>query len=185
MSIKVKFFARMRDEAGQSHGEVQFVEGISTADLWSQIQSKLPPEVLPIFQQQVVGALDEVPIAPLRGEMACFISDPAVMDVVRSSCRRSGLDLRRHGVSEAPNPTAHKRGLVLLDVPLGQDRRFDWCKRLKHQNPDVRVILLVHHPSKARVLRGLIARADVILGWPLDEPVLCERLNNLIEPSDQ
>ena len=37
MSIKVKFFARMRDEAGKSNGEVEFVEGISTADIWSQI----------------------------------------------------------------------------------------------------------------------------------------------------
>jgi len=37
MSIKVKFFARMRDEAGQSGGEVEFVEGISTADLWSKL----------------------------------------------------------------------------------------------------------------------------------------------------
>ncbi|MFT5133728.1 MAG: molybdopterin synthase sulfur carrier subunit [Gammaproteobacteria bacterium] len=37
MSIKVKFFARMRDEAGLSNGEVEFVEGISTADIWSQL----------------------------------------------------------------------------------------------------------------------------------------------------
>jgi molybdopterin synthase sulfur carrier subunit len=37
MSIKVKFFARMRDEAGVSSGEVEFVEGISTAEIWSQL----------------------------------------------------------------------------------------------------------------------------------------------------
>ena len=29
MSIKVKFFARMRDDTGISGGEVEFVEGIS------------------------------------------------------------------------------------------------------------------------------------------------------------
>ena len=39
MSIKVKFFARMRDEAGLSSGEVAFVEGITLADIWSQLTS--------------------------------------------------------------------------------------------------------------------------------------------------
>ena len=39
MSIKVKFFARMRDEAGMSSGEVAYIEGISTADIWSQLTS--------------------------------------------------------------------------------------------------------------------------------------------------
>ncbi len=37
MSIKVKFFARMRDEAGRSDGEVEYVKGMSTADLWSKL----------------------------------------------------------------------------------------------------------------------------------------------------
>ena len=37
MSIKVKFFARMRDEVGRSNGEVEFVTGMSVVDLWSQL----------------------------------------------------------------------------------------------------------------------------------------------------
>ncbi len=37
MSIKVKFFAGMRDDAGISGGEVEFVEGISSNDIWSQL----------------------------------------------------------------------------------------------------------------------------------------------------
>ena len=37
MSIKVKFFASMRDDAGISGGEVEFVEGISSNDIWSQL----------------------------------------------------------------------------------------------------------------------------------------------------
>ncbi len=37
MSIKVKFFASMRDEAGLSEGEVEFVDGITLADIWSQL----------------------------------------------------------------------------------------------------------------------------------------------------
>ncbi len=37
MSIKVKFFARMRDEAGMSSAEAEFVEGMSIADIWSQL----------------------------------------------------------------------------------------------------------------------------------------------------
>ena len=42
MSIKVKFFARMRDEAGRGDGEVNFVEGISIAELWSQLVDAVP-----------------------------------------------------------------------------------------------------------------------------------------------
>ncbi|NKB37054.1 MAG: molybdopterin converting factor subunit 1 [Gammaproteobacteria bacterium] len=37
MSIKVKFFARMRDEAGIGDGEVDFKEGISTAEVWTTL----------------------------------------------------------------------------------------------------------------------------------------------------
>jgi len=37
MSIKVKFFARMRDEVGMSSAEAEFVEGMAIADLWSQL----------------------------------------------------------------------------------------------------------------------------------------------------
>ena len=37
MSIKVKCFARMRDETGISGGEVEFVEGICSKDIWSQL----------------------------------------------------------------------------------------------------------------------------------------------------
>jgi sulfur-carrier protein len=48
MSIKVKFFARMRDEAGLSSGEVDFIEGISTSDIWSQLtkNAEFPESVM-------------------------------------------------------------------------------------------------------------------------------------------
>ncbi len=37
MSIKVKFFARMRDEAGLDNGELEYVEGMTIADIWTQL----------------------------------------------------------------------------------------------------------------------------------------------------
>ena len=48
MSIKVKFFARMRDEAGLSSGEVDFVDGITAADIWSQLvkNAEFPESVM-------------------------------------------------------------------------------------------------------------------------------------------
>ena len=37
MTIKVKFFARMRDEVGRSDGEVEYTDGITIAKIWSQL----------------------------------------------------------------------------------------------------------------------------------------------------
>ncbi|MBT7951344.1 MAG: molybdopterin converting factor subunit 1 [Gammaproteobacteria bacterium] len=37
MSIKVKFFARMRDEAGLDGGELEYEEGMKIADIWNQL----------------------------------------------------------------------------------------------------------------------------------------------------
>lgn len=61
MSIKVKFFARMRDEAGRSDGEVSFVEGISIAELWSQLVDDVAyPEsvMVAVNMEYVSGELD-------------------------------------------------------------------------------------------------------------------------------
>lgn len=37
MSIKVKFFARMRDEAGLSSAEIEYSENISVQDIWAKL----------------------------------------------------------------------------------------------------------------------------------------------------
>ena len=40
MSIKVKFFARMRDEAGLSAGEVDYAEDINLEKIWNLLAEK-------------------------------------------------------------------------------------------------------------------------------------------------
>ena len=62
MSIKVKFFARMRDEAGLSSGEVAFVEGITLADIWSQLTSGVdyPESVMVAVNMEYINGEPEL-----------------------------------------------------------------------------------------------------------------------------
>lgn len=126
--------------------------------------------------------LESIPAAPIRGALAAFVMQPEVLQVLRMSCRRVGLELKRHGRGEIPNPAAHKNGIVLMDVPLGEERRFDWCKRIKEFAPTTKVLLLLHHPSRPRVMQAIHSRADAILAFPCDEPLLSQKLEPLAPP---
>jgi len=128
-------------------------------------------------------AFEAIPAAPVRGTMAAFVSLPEVLHTLRHSCRRVGLDLRRHGKGEIPNPAAHRDQIVAVDVPPGEVRQFDWCKRIKDFAPDNKVVLLLHHPSRNRVMLAFHTKADVILGFPCDELQLSQKLAAMLEPA--
>ena len=57
MSIKVKFFARMRDEAGLSAGEVDYVEGLDLKQIWAQLveKSAYPESVMVAVNMEYVS----------------------------------------------------------------------------------------------------------------------------------
>lgn len=122
-----------------------------------------------------------IPQAPIRGVLNAFLANPDLMPLVRQSCRRVGLELRRWSKTDIPNPAAHRGEIVLIDVPLGDERRFDWCKRIKGFESNVRVVLLIHRPSRARVVQGFLSDADVLLGLPADEAMLSQKLKGLLE----
>jgi hypothetical protein len=124
---------------------------------------------------------ESIPAAPLRGTLAAFVMQPEVFRTLRMSCRRIGLDLRRHGRGEIPNPAAHKNEIVLMDVPPGEDRRFDWCRRIKDLSDSTSVVLLIHHPSRHRVMQAFLSRADAILGFPCEELQLSQKLGSILD----
>lgn len=125
---------------------------------------------------------DSIPAAPIRGTIAAFVLQPEVFPTLRRSCRRVGFDLRRHGRGEIPNPAAHKNEVVLLDVPPGEDRRFEWCRRIKEMSSSTRVVLLIHQPSRQRVVMAFMSHADVILGFPCEEADLSLKLGSILPP---
>lgn len=131
------------------------------------------------------GEDEEIPQAPIVGRLAAFLTDQSLFTEVRRSCRRTGLELERFGRREIPNPAAHRGDIVVLDVPADDDRRFDWCQRLKSYDASIRVVLLLHHPSRARVLRSFKARADAVLGCPTSEAALSPKLQELLEASGE
>jgi len=124
--------------------------------------------------------LESIPAAPIRGTLAAFVLQPDAFRMLRRSCRRVGLELRRHGRGEVPNPAAHKNELVLLDVPPGEERRFDWCRRIKELTESTKVVLLIHHPSRQRVTQAFLSKADAILGFPCEEMQLSQKLGALL-----
>lgn len=124
--------------------------------------------------------LETIPAAPIRGTLAAFVMQPDVFKTLRRSCRRVGLELRRHGRGEIPNPAAHRNEIVLMDVPPGEDRRFDWCRRIKELSNTTKVVLLLHQPSRQRVTQAFLSRADAILGFPCEEAQLSQKLGTMI-----
>jgi len=152
------------DESGQPTGD----EDPSDA----AVKQRLLPGDVPF---------DEIPEGEIRGKLAAYLHQPELYDVVRRSCRRVGLEVERHGRTAIPNPAAHKDQIVVMDVPPGEDRRFSWASRLKGYEANTAVVLIVQHPSKSRVLQGFLAKADAIVGWPLPEIVLSNKLTELLD----
>lgn len=124
--------------------------------------------------------LDSIPAAPVRGTLAAFLQQSDTLRLLRRSCRRVGFELRRHGRGEIPNPAAHRNEVVVLDVPPGEERRFDWCRRLKEMSASTKVVLLLHHPSRHRVTQAFLSKADAIIGFPCEELQLSQRLGTLL-----
>src|SRR5262245_5877185 len=124
--------------------------------------------------------LEDIPAAPIRGVLNAYLSSAEALRVLRRSCRRVGFDLRRHNRAEIPNPAAHRGEIVLLDVPIGEERRFDWCRRIKDFGTSTRVVLLLHRPSRARVTQAFLSQADIILGLPVEEAQLSHKLGGLL-----
>ncbi|MCA8950769.1 MAG: hypothetical protein KDE27_14800 [Planctomycetes bacterium] len=128
---------------------------------------------------------DGIPAAPIRGVLAAFVALPEVYRILRQSCRRVGLELQRHGRHEIPNPAAHRDQVVLLDIPAGEDRQFDWCKRIKDFSTTTKVVLLIHHPSRNRVTQAFLSKADAIVGLPCQEQQLSQKLAAVLEKDEE
>lgn len=130
--------------------------------------------------------LESIPQAPIRGTLAAFVMQPEIFRTLRRSCRRVGLEMRRHGRGEIPNPAAHRNEIVLMDVPPGEDRRFDWCRRIKELSNTTKVVLLLHQPSRQRVTQAFLSKADAILGFPCEETQLSQKLDAMVggKPSE-
>ena len=73
--------------------------------------------------------------------------------------------------------------IVLIDVPPGEERRFEWCKRVKELSDTTKVALLLHHPSRQRVTQAFLSRADIILGFPCEEQQLSAKLRQVMAPA--
>lgn len=165
-------------------GRARIVIDMATAQRWNKGPFALgEPEASPAPDGS--AKQEDIPQAPIRGMLSAFLAEQDLFAMVHQSCRRVGLDLKRFGRNDIPNPAAHRGEIVLFDVPPADDRRFDWCRRIKGYCTDVKVVLLIHHPSRARVVQGFLGEADVILGLPVDERALSQKLTTLIEaPAD-
>ena len=184
---QVAFGFRMKmGEYPESNGSV--VVDMQTAEQWngSPLETEAgdasvaADEGKPTTSRFEDDGLDSIPEAPIRGVLSAFAISGEVFKLMRKSCRRVGLELKRHGKNEIPNPAAHRNQIVMLDIVPGEDRRFDWCRRIKEMSDTTKVVLLIHHPSRQRVTQAFLSRADAIVGFPCDESQLSQKLGQLL-----
>ena len=50
------------------------------------------------------------------------------------------------------------------------------------QPSEVKVALLIHHPSRSQVLKAFLAEADAIMAWPIAESEMSPKLAALLPP---
>ena len=134
----------------------------------------------PLVEQADEDRLENIPEAPIQGALAAYVNHVDLYRLLRLSCRRVGLSIRRHGRGEVPNPSAHRNEVLVLEMPLGEERRFSWCARVKELSPSTKVAIVLHHPSKQRVTQAFLAGADAILGFPCHERELSDKLGPLL-----
>ncbi len=124
---------------------------------------------------------EEIEEAPIRGDMSVYVAHPEVLRALRRSCRRIGLRFDKRPKGEVPNPAAQKGRFVFLEIAPGQERRFEWCLRLKEADLGILVAILLMEPTKKGVVLSFKAGADVILGWPVKERSMSEKLAAALE----
>ena len=168
---------------------------IGTAEIWNRgplpghekgggRENRVLDAIPRVNLQQGEVPFEEIPEAPTRGKLSSYLHQLEIGDVIRRACRRVGLDLERHGRNEIPNPGAHRNQVVLMDVPPGEERRFEWCKRLKDSDANISVVLILHHPNRSRVLQAFMTKVDAIIGWPMTEPVLSKKLTAILDAAE-
>lgn len=121
-----------------------------------------------------------IPQAPIRGHLTAFLTSQEMVNAIRRAGRRLGLEINRRPATEIPNPAALRGELVVIEVPIGEEKRFDWAKRIKQHHAEIPVALLLHEPSRARVIKGLLAKVDTMIGCPVKDGELHEKLEPLI-----
>ena len=101
--------------------------------------------------------------------------------MIRECGREMGLEVQRYARTDVPNPAAHTDDIVLVEIPVGEEKRFDWAKRLRQYHRNIPIVLLIHEPSRPRVVQGLLTRANVILAWPSKGVQLRTKIELLLE----
>lgn len=129
---------------------------------------------------RAVPAERAVPAAQPKGPMVrAFLDGASTFPAVLAACGRLGVELEGHAATTAPNPSAIRDGIVVLELPPGERQHLEWCARLKQASPEVQVAMLVHQPTRARVLQAFEARADAVIAWPAEPLEIAIRLRNL------
>ncbi len=124
---------------------------------------------------------EEFEDAPIRGHLAVYGTQPQVLKTLRTACRRVGLVFDKRPKAEVPNPAAHREHVIVLEIGKGQEKRFEWCRRLKASDIDIKVIILLLQPTKMGVVLAYKAQADAILGWPAREKEISKKLTSFME----
>jgi chemotaxis protein CheY-P-specific phosphatase CheC len=119
--------------------------------------------------------------APIRGHLSFYGNQADVLKTLKTSCRRVGLVFDKRPKAEVPNPAAHREHVIILEIGRGQEKRFDWCRRLKSSDVDLKVIILLLQPTKMGVVLAYKAQADAILGWPAREKEISSKLASFLE----
>ncbi|MCB9892404.1 MAG: hypothetical protein H6832_04255 [Planctomycetes bacterium] len=118
---------------------------------------------------------DDFEPAEIRGAMAAFVHDPDLVRTLRRACRRVGLTFDKRPKSEVPNPAFFADMIVVLEIGLGQERRYEWCRRLKRA-PNTYLVLLVHEPTRAAAARAFRSGADAMLNAKSREREISDKL---------
>lgn len=152
----------------------------ATAERWNGGPVRLAADAA---QGGPEGEEDDGPAAPIRGRLAAFLVDNTTTVLLRRGCRRVGLDFDRRPRGDVPNPPALKDSIVLIEIAPNEERRFDWCRRIKTLRPHTKVVLLLAVPSRPHVLQAARVGADVVLGHPVSLQLLMAKLNALLDPA--
>ena len=127
------------------------------------------------------GLDDDIEDAPIRGDLVAYVNEVNIQRTVRRACRRTGLRFDKRPRNEVPNPAAHDGKIVFLEIDADSGKRFDWCKRLKMATQDIHVVILLVRPNKMMVATAFKAKADCIVGWPIEEELLTAKLDMVFE----
>ena len=98
---------------------------------------------------------------------------------IAEACGRR-LNLSVTVLARSQHVTMAGHDVLVIEAAPGSAEPFAFAAAAKQRNPQTVVALLLHAPTRERVIQALHTRADTTVGWPSTDEQLATKIETIL-----